>query len=373
MKNVVLRVAVVMSLLVACVRADDRSDSVARTKQAMDRALAFLVSIQQPDGSWTHRDKGDPAITALAAEAFIQSPDFGPAHPVSRRAIEFIIKFVQPDGGIYVPDEGQANYQTSVALMALVAARDPAHAEVIAKAQAYLKKGQWDEEESIDPKNEWYGGAGYGKSKRPDLSNTQMMLEALHQSGLPKDDPVYKKAIVFISRSQMFGETNDRPFAKGASDGGFIYTCVGDGESKGGDIEVDGQKRLRTYGSMSYSGFKSLLYAGLAKDDPRVKAAYEWIRRYYTLDENPNMPAKQSHEGLYYYYLVFSRALNAWGDPTLIDAAGKPHQWRDELRAKLVTLQRADGSWVNDADRWYESNPGLVTAYAILAIQSSAG
>ncbi|MCH7925963.1 MAG: hypothetical protein IIC51_10560 [Planctomycetes bacterium] len=37
----------------------------------------------------------------------------------------------------------------------------------------------------------------------------------------------------------------------------------------------------------------------------------------------------------------------------------------------LVSLQRDDGSWVNDADRWYEGNPQLVTAYALLALQTA--
>ena len=29
---------------------------------------------------------------------------------------------------------------------------------------------------------------------------------------------------------------------------------------------------------MTYSGLKSMIYAGLTKDDPRVKAAVQWIR-----------------------------------------------------------------------------------------------
>ena len=37
----------------------------------------------------------------------------------------------------------------------------------------------------------------------------------------------------------------------------------------------------------------------------------------------------------------------------------------------MVRMQREDGSWVNDADRWYESNPYLVTAYSVLALQAA--
>jgi hypothetical protein len=34
-------------------------------------------------------------------------------------------------------------------------------------------------------------------------------------------------------------------------------------------------------------------------------------------------------------------------------------------------LQRDDGSWVNDADRWNEGDPNYVTALAILSLQAA--
>lgn len=122
---------------------------------------------------------------------------------------------------------------------------------------------------------------------------------------------------------------------------------------------------------MTYAGFKSMLYAKLDRDDPRVQRAIQWIRRHYTLDHNPNMPPAQSKEGLYYYYHVFARAILAWGEKTIVDANGVPHYWRTELCEKLLSLQRDDGSWVNEEDRWYEGNPDLVTAYAVLSLQTA--
>jgi squalene-hopene/tetraprenyl-beta-curcumene cyclase len=102
-----------------------------------------------------------------------------------------------------------------------------------------------------------------------------------------------------------------------------------------------------------------------------VKKAWDWIRRYYTLDSNPNMPDKQSKEGLYYFYHAFARALKAWGEPVITDSDGKPHDWRLELCDRLIEQQRPDGSWVNSDDRFAEGDPDLVTAYAILAIQTA--
>ena len=122
---------------------------------------------------------------------------------------------------------------------------------------------------------------------------------------------------------------------------------------------------------MTYAGFKSMLYADVDREDARVVAALDWIREHYTLDSNPNMPNRQSHQGLFYFYHVFAKALRAWGEPTLVDADGEAHDWRAELCDKLIGLQDADGSWVNDADRWYEGNPALVTSYALLAMQAA--
>ncbi|UCE58375.1 MAG: terpene cyclase/mutase family protein [Phycisphaerales bacterium] len=342
-----------------------------RTQAAIDKGLEFLVASQRPDGAWEAFGKSHPAITALAVKSLLQDPDYGRRHPAAKRGIDFLLRYAQPDGGVYVPGEGMRNYHTSVALMALSAAKDPTHNEIIKKAQGFLKTIQWDDGEGHETSSSFYGGQGYGQHKRPDLSNTQLMLEALQQSGLPPDDPVYRKAMIFVGRCQMLGKTNDQAFAAESADGGFIYTPARGGESKAGTEIIDDRPRLRSYGSMTYAGFKSMLYAQLDRNDIRVQRAFDWIRRHYTLSHNPNMPVAQSKQGLYYYYHVFARALDAWGEPTIIDSQGAPHRWREELCEKLISLQHEDGTWVNEEDRWYEGNPHLVTAYAILALQTA--
>lgn len=342
-----------------------------RVNDAIDRALAYLAASQSADGGWEAFGQSHPGVSSLVVKAFLQDDDYGPEHPVCRRGVDFLLKFVQPDGGIYPPGDGLMNYHTSVALMALASAKSPKHEKAIRDAVIYLKKIQWDAEEGHEESSAWYGGQGYGRGKRPDLSNTQLMVEALHESGLPSDDPAYRKALVFISRCQMLGSSNDQLFAKESTEGGFVYSPANDGESKAGAAEVDGKPRLRSYGSMTYAGFKSMLYADLKRDDPRVKSAFEWIRRYYTLDQNPNMPAPQAHEGLYYYYHTFARALHAFGQEVITDGQGAPRHWRAELCEKLLSLQRPDASWLNEADRWFEGSPHLVTAYAVLSLQTA--
>jgi len=352
----------------------------AKADAATQRGLKYLQSVQAPDGAWQAFGVPDPAITAIVAQAFTQDPRYGPGSPIVRKALAFVLSHRQKDGGIYRPGLMLENYYTSVALMFLSTQprSDRDVAKAIRDAQVWLKGNQWTESrenpktgEAITTADAWYGGAGYGNSKRPDLSNTQMMLEALHQSGLPASDAAYQKALKFVSRCQMLSATNDQPYAAEGGDGGFIYSPANSGESKAGYTDADGRQVLRSYGSMTYAGFKSMLYANLSRDDQRVKAAYDWIRRHYTLDENPNMPGAQSKQGLYYYYNVFGKALQAWGQDMIVDAEGKKHNWREDLVAKLVSLQRQDGTWLNEADRWYEGNPHYVTGLAVLSMQSA--
>ncbi|RMD62558.1 MAG: hypothetical protein D6824_06590, partial [Planctomycetota bacterium] len=227
----------------------------------------------------------------------------------------------------------------------------------------------------------FYGGVGYGSHGRPDNSNLNMMLQALHDSGLSSEDPAFTRALVFLQRTQMHHLVNDMPYAAGSTQGGFIYSTgperdqPGVGESKAGTIVEtldDGTKvsRLRAYGSMTYAGFKSYIYANLSRDDLRVQLAWDWIRRNYTVTENPGV----GMQGYYYYLLTFARALDAWGLPTVetLDERGQPletRDWANDLIDQLATLQNDDGSFRSVASRWMEDNPVLITAYALLALQ----
>lgn len=341
----------------------------ARAAELSARGARYLLAAQEKDGGWA--SETGPGVSSLVVKALIQEPTVGPRHEAVRRGVEFVLRFQRDDGGLYAAEGLLKNYESSVALSMLAVLRDPAYDARVAALQRFLKENQWDEGEGKSPDDPFYGGAGYGRHKRPDLSNTQMMLEALKDSGLPPDDPVYKKALVFIQRCQMAGEHNDQPYAKGSAQGGFIYTPAAGGESKAGTVAVDGRDELRCYGSMTYAGLKSMLYAGLTRDDPRVRAALTWIRRHWTLEFNPNMPEAQSREGLYYYYHVFGRALAAWGEPVIQDQTGREHVWRHELVEQLARVQKPDGQWVNEADRWMEGLPALTTAYSMLALQAA--
>jgi squalene-hopene/tetraprenyl-beta-curcumene cyclase len=106
------------------------------------------------------------------------------------------------------------------------------------------------------------------------------------------------------------------------------------------------------------------MYAGLAKDDPRVQAALDWIRRHWTFEENPEL----GQQGLYYYYETAAKALAANGEPIIRDARRRTHDWRAELTEALLARQTPEGFWVNEADRWFEGFPPVPTSYALIAL-----
>ena len=326
-----------------------------------DKAVGFLKLRQEPNGGWSTVRK-EPGITALAVTALLRSGRVAPGEPTVTKALGYLEQFLGPKGGL--SEAAHANYATSVALMAFQAANTGGrYNRQIQEGQAFLKAMQWDESEGKGQDSNYYGGAGYGgRNSRPDLSNTSYFLEALRETGLPADDPALRKALVFVSRCQnLKGEFNDQPWADKVNDGGFVYTAANAGESLGGKTAEGG---LRSYASMTYAGLKSMIYAGLTENDPRVKAAYAYITKHYSVDENPGL----GQQGLYYYYHTFAKALAMLGQPTLTDASGHVHDWRADLVAALATRQNPDGSWVNPADRFMEGDANLVTSYGLLAL-----
>ncbi|WP_068266094.1 prenyltransferase/squalene oxidase repeat-containing protein [Rubripirellula obstinata] len=343
--------------------ADADSVSNAAIDKAVDQGISFLKSRGQDDQGAFSPQTG-AAVTALCVRAILQNRPKAIDDPAIVKALEFIESKVQSDGGIYATGSRYRNYETSIAVGALIKAnRDDRYDSQLARAEAFLKGLQWDEGEGATPEDAAYGGAGYGRHKRPDLSNTSFLIEALKELGNDADDEAIQKALKFVTRTQnLEGQGNDTEHASAVGDGGFYYTPAAGGESQAGQNPGGG---LRSYGSMTYAGLKSMIYAGLTADDPRVIAAMEFLRNHYSLETNPGMGAA----GLYYYYHTFAKALDAAGIKILDDAEGTPHVWRSELAKTLIDAQQSDGSWVNaENDRWMEGDRQLVTAYALLAL-----
>ena len=169
-------------------------------KMVRKRAINFLRTSQSDDGSWTSPTA--PGITALAATALSKS-GLPPTDSTLARSLDHLQTFIQKDGGIYFKKSNHRNYETCIALLAFQTTnRHGKHDTIIKEAENFLRNLQWDEGEGLKSSDAAFGGAGYGIHQRPDLSNTQFLLEAFKAAGVKSDDPAMKNALCFVSRCQ---------------------------------------------------------------------------------------------------------------------------------------------------------------------------
>lgn len=334
------------------------------------KAVGYANSAQADNGSFS--EQFGTGVTSIVATGLLKHGR-PPQDPAVAKALAYLETHVKPDGGVHLEGTRYRNYETCLAIMCFSEARRHLQEQgasdagrydkLLAGAEEFVRKLQWDQGEGHGPESMNYGGAGYGSHGRPDLSNTGFLIEALKSVGAGEDDPSLQAALAFVSRTQnLETEHNTSPFAAAVQDGGFYYTPAAGGQSQAGETPSGG---LRSYGSMTYVGLKSMIYAGVGPDDPRVKAAYNWARKNYTLNQNPGMGSA----GYYYYLHTFSKALHAIGDAEVVDQAGVAHDWRRELVETLGRQQAADGSWTNHNKRWLENDPNLVVGYALLALE----
>lgn len=365
--------------------------TAAAASNALDRGTAWLLARQTETGSWSNPHF--PALTALPLWALARSGDSAePVRDAMRRAVDFIVSCAHRDGphkgAIYreVQDRrggGLMNYNTALCMTALHATGNRSLAPVILAARSFLAKSQFLGQ------GDFAGGMGYDPpTGRPytDLSNSYLAFEAmrltqdiedLRPHGSASADLDWSAALRFIQRCHNDPDYNEMPWTSSHPDeqGGFAYhpqqTRAG---THTGD---DGIVRFRSMPGMTYAGLLSYIYAGLDRDDPRVLATVRWVARNWSLDvssrdpENRDTPAAQ--EGLFFMYNCMARGLSAFGQDCLRRPDGDCIRWRELLADRLVSLQNADGSWVNANGRYWESDAVLVTAYALHALQSILG
>jgi len=338
---------------------------------AIGKGLAWLRTSQSSDGSW--QDK--VGITALCVLGFLNA-GYDESDSTVQKAIAYLLSR-NHDGAIYTNEWGltRATYETSLALLPLVATYNSDYDSLINSSKNWLISSQWDENclwGSISKDNWYYGGFGYGSGSRPDLSNTQFALLALDAAGLPKDDPTWVKAQVFLHRCQKVNfpialNIESTPYTvqpwnyagtAGGYDGGFLYT-------PGSNPYVGGAPSME---SMTGAGIWGLLLSGVPKSDQRVTEAINWVANHYTWDTNPNCAENRR----YYYYLSMAKALTMYGEKII-----GGHDWYQELYSKITspTEMIAVGA---DKAKWvpvtYEDYvPDLPTAYAILSLQTRTG
>ena len=348
--------------------------SKAEVERLIVEGQTFLGAQAQPSGAFVPGAKFVLGITELAVDALTQQPlGFTGDEPRIKAAVQFILKFKQDDGGIYAPEEGLGNYCTSLGVLALKGA-GAADAATLEGAQKYLLGIQ-----NMDPKSPAFGGIGYGSkgAGHEDLSNTSYAIQALKASGLASDQANMKAALSFLDRCQNLSGTNKLPWA--GNDGGAVYAP--DESKAGGSWEpnksagaaAEEPARMVSYGSMTYALISSYLVLDLKPDDQRIQAALGWAKNNYQFDVNPGMVKAKERQGLFYYYGSLAKTYDLLNQGPFTLADGKVVDWRADLFAAIKTRAKTAPAggiyWMNDADRWAEGIPTLVTAYTVKALK----
>lgn len=329
----------------------------------VEKGLDFLQKEGQAEDG-TFSIKAGPGVTALALTAALRNGQSIDSLMVSK-GLKALESFVKPDGGIYGSGRLR-NYETCIAMVCFAEAnQNGQYDEILKRAKEFITGLQYSgaNRPESDP---WYGGVGYAGSERPDLSNTGYFIEALRAVETPSSDPAIQNALKFISRCQNFeSEFNDTPFGAMIDDGGFYYEIpIEKIDPSTSPERFTPEGGLRSYGSMTYTGLKSMIYAGLTATDPRVKAAVKWIQNHYDVSNNPGM----GQAGLFYYYHTFSIALKTAGIDEVEVENGSEQAWRADLIKELAKRQNTDGSWSNANERWFEGDKNLATSFALLSL-----
>jgi squalene-hopene/tetraprenyl-beta-curcumene cyclase len=342
-------------------------------ERSLDKGLQWVIEEQnKTDGYWGSSQY--PALTALVLRATLGHPSEKEIQKYKDQVslgYQFLRSKVQSDGGIY--GKGLASYNTSISLMAFLQLNKPSDEQIIRSARKFLVNQQSDFDQKGKPDNLFDGGIGYGSTwAHSDLSNTHLAMEALYyaKKKLQKKeedqaDLDWEAAIQFVSKCQNLPSSNPQDWVSSHPEdqGGFVYFP---GHSMAEDrVDENGSKSLRSYGSMSYAGLLSFIYAEMDASDPRVLAVHDWLNQNYQIDENPGM----GKQGLFYYYHTMSKALTLAGVDQIQARGGEAKDWKTELTVALLDSQNNDGFWVNESGRWWEKDPILVSCYAMLALE----
>jgi len=340
-------------------------DLAQQARAAIGRGTAWLAAGQKANGAWS--DEQFPALTGLPLWALVASGDPALAG-AGDKAVDFILSKTQADGGLYQPIPGRkggglGNYNTSVCVVALHATGRKDLVRPIQLARSYIAASQ------LEMDGIHQGGFGYDKATGraySDLLNTTFSADAMRRTqDVEESRPAgEKRADIDWDGALRYAEKLQQKSGEDA--GGFIYNP--EDPKAGATTNAQGQVMLRAYGSITYSGLLTLLHARLEKQDPRVRSAFDYASRHWTLEENPGM----GQQGLYFYYTIIARTLATAQVDVLAGPAGDI-RWREELVRRLLALQKPDGSWANENNRFWENDPVLATSYALLALEFAAG
>jgi hypothetical protein len=325
-------------------------------RRAVERALAWLAGAQAADGSWSGKigyklnndyrwtDEGPHVgVTALAGLAFLaggELPGRGIYGERVERALAFVLSAAQEDG--YISRQGTRMYEHAFATLFL--------AEVYgATARADVRARLQDAVDFIVRAQNAEGGWRY-EPLQPDSDMSivvcqVMALRAARNIGIRVPKSTVDRATQYVVDSAI---TEDEL-------GGFHGQLM---HSEIGAFRYQSGSGSRSSFPLTSAGVTALHGLGIYSDE-RILQGLEYLRRNQDLfDHDYGARAGPGQQGHYFFWYGHYYAVQA------MYTAGEPFwtPYFQRLRAELVGLQRADGSFPNTA------GPGASFSTAMAAL-----
>ncbi len=205
---------------------------------------------------------------------------------------------------------------------------------------------------------------------------TEHLRDGLRRGSPPRrgaapDDPALAAAARFAERCQNFPA--DAAQATLFDNGGFFFSPFDLLKNKAGLADEDEQQRRRftSYGTMTADGLRILLLCGYKLDHPRVVAARKWLEQNFDPRRQPGQFAEDRElfrHAMYYYYANSVARTLALLDANEITTRKGPVRWAEVLAARLVEIQRLEGTWENGYTDSKEDDPLVATPLAMGAL-----
>jgi len=299
----------------------------AETAKSIERGLAFLADRQLEDGSFGTRGYArNVAVCGLSGMAFLASgstPGRGPYGAHLDHCVDYLLEHTDDRGFISAPDATSRGpmYGHGFAVLFL--------SEVYGMSESPELRDRLGQavELIIGSQNSEGGWRYQPKPKDADLSVTVcqvMALRAARNAGIAVPHETIERSIAYIKGCQN-------------QDGGFRYTLA--------------EKEQPSQFARSAAGVVAFYNAGIY-DGPELQKGLKYLNSFRPGQEkNPEAKA-------YYFYAQYYAIQAMW------HAGGEQWlTWYPVIRQELLTLQRADGSWLDSIC------PEYGTAMACIVLQ----
>ncbi|NUQ33699.1 MAG: hypothetical protein HUU29_01985 [Planctomycetaceae bacterium] len=359
-----------------------------KVRAAVDRGLAFIVSLQQPDGCWRN-DAGQKigegyvrneldvphiGVTALCCMALVaggNAPDQGRYASNVRLGLDFLIQNQDRSGQIKVLGSRMYDHAFATLFLAEIfgMTRDSRIKKALQEATAFIVRNQVgvtikpdgggpEDGNQADPERDkartgdnWGGWRYEPKQLDADMSITVCQLQALRAArnvGI-----AVPKVSIEAAREYVVGNYND-------DDGSFAYQP---------------QFRYnRVSFALSAAGIVALQSAGRYdsyRDGDRLidlRKALNYLHQQRP-DQASNFQPRNCAFGFWYGHYYAAQAVHQYKEvnPKMWQV------WNDKNRRHFLAMQRGNGSWIDEIGTWDEKRNAYATAMAclILSIQNN--